>query len=955
MIKKLALPKSLIVKAIVISFCFVLVLSPTNNIWAGDGSLEKQVAMHQTGQQLLQVASELHRRGSYKASEQALQRTQKYFEYLSNAEQEKFSDLVEKNNIALVERQAILEHIAKSFEFSEAKDFAAAKAELVKIQNNSFLTAAEQKRVAEDINQLDKKIGVQVRSAKQVVKDKVSLDVAEEMLDTAEPVIEVRPAEKPKASASVRPVKVGAEKVDGSYIDVVTQKRNRQRSYTRAVVNDSVTKARQYIAEQKFNEATGKVESATNIVNKNKLLLGNELYAEYSGTLNQLKEQIAQAEFAILQQKAIQKRKEAEKLQKKLRQQQDSERSQRVDDLMNNAIAFQKQQRYKDSLGQVEILLGIDPLNEQAMLMQQTLEDVISFRDQLEVQREADREERDMMLETDRSKIPYAEEFRYPKDWRELTKDREIERAAGLSRVDAAVYRQLSQLVDLSSFTLDMPFDEALEILTNSIEPPLRITTMWRDLSENAYIEQGTPINMQGLSGIPLKKGLELLLNSVSGELAELDYVVSDGIITIATKGSESLPSRHRTDVYNVEELLGLPANFASALNTASGATAGGGGSSRGGGASGGGASGGVEQLLGTEQILQRSEEIVNLIEDTVEPDSWYAAGGEGTIRVYGTKLIVNQTPEVHEKITKLIDDLRRSLGEQVAIEARFLTVGENFLEDIGVDVDFDVINAGGKWGIISALQGSSESIIPNRSNIDGSFDLSALGNISDAITISGGYGSILDDLQVSFLIRATQAHRNSKTLTAPKVTVLSGESASIRIEKQTAYIAEWELESEAVADQVPRLISAEAEIESIFDGIVLNVTPTISSDKKYVLLRITTSLTQLFGFDERDVGLIGDEGEGRNFLAQLPLTETAEVRTRVSVPDGGTLLIGGQKLTDETDLEEGVPVLSKLPIFGRLFKNRSKIKDSSVLLILVKPTIILREEAEKKAFGTIS
>jgi general secretion pathway protein D len=89
-------------------------------------------------------------------------------------------------------------------------------------------------------------------------------------------------------------------------------------------------------------------------------------------------------------------------------------------------------------------------------------------------------------------------------------------------------------------------------------------------------------------------------------------------------------------------------------------------------------------------------------------------------------------------------------------------------------------------------------------------------------------------------------------------------------------------------------------------------------------------------------------------YTVELPETEISRVQTRVSVPDGGTLLLGGQKLTAETEVEAGVPVLSKIPILGRLFTNRSTVKDSKVLLILVKPTIILQEETEAKAIAAM-
>ena len=75
---------------------------------------------------------------------------------------------------------------------------------------------------------------------------------------------------------------------------------------------------------------------------------------------------------------------------------------------------------------------------------------------------------------------------------------------------------------------------------------------------------------------------------------------------------------------------------------------------------------------------------------------------------------------------------------------------------------------------------------------------------------------------------------------------------------------------------------------------------------------------------------------------------------TRLSVPDSGTLLMGGQKITAEVEKEAGVPILSKIPIIGRLFSNRSIVRDQKILLILVKPTIMLQEEREAEAIASM-
>jgi general secretion pathway protein D len=353
------------------------------------------------------------------------------------------------------------------------------------------------------------------------------------------------------------------------------------------------------------------------------------------------------------------------------------------------------------------------------------------------------------------------------------------------------------------------------------------------------------------------------------------------------------------------------------------------------------------------------AEDLRYLIQETVEPDSWFETSdvGEGTITPYPRqqprKLAVMQTVEVHQEIEKLLDALRKALGNQVSIEAVFLVVSENFLEDIGLDVDFSV-NLGGKWGQLSFEQGSAVTTTPDTSTkVQGS-----LGGIDASATIGGGYGTILDDLQVSFLLRAVQAHVDSKSLQAPKGTVMSGESATFSVQDLISYA----LPPTTTAVTQPTGVGTagtttgtQQNIGYISVGSSLSITPTISKDKKHVLLYIMTQLTDLLRLRTHQVEQVVTTGTTvgtEEYEVIVPETETSSVMTRVSVPDGGTLLLGGQKITAEVEKEAGVPVLSKIPILGRLFSNRSKIRDHKILLILVKPTILLQEERDAEAIA---
>jgi type II secretory pathway component GspD/PulD (secretin) len=581
---------------------------------------------------------------------------------------------------------------------------------------------------------------------------------------------------------------------------------------------------------------------------------------------------------------------------------------------------------------------------------------MVSFRRQLEAQRESNKERVGTLIGTDEAMIPYAEELTHPKDWREIIASpfRKPEPPFGRSPADEAVDKQLDEIVDLTQLTPEMPFSEAIEVLKNSVDPPLKIFVNWRDLYDNADIDQTTPINMEPISAIPLRKALSLLLEAVSGGFAAINFIVEGGVITIAT--AESLPSEMETLVYDVTDLIGRPAEFYAPTGAAVTAAAEG--------EAGTEQLGEVEEMDRTELIEEattRANNLLLLIQQTIQPESWFEAGGEGSITVYERKkLIIYQTREVHNQIEKLLEQLRKALGHQVAIEARFLLVGENFLEEIGLDVDFRA-NVGGNVGLLDFQQDSSTITSPTDTGITGSLVptvTTGLGTGIAAMTATGGYGNlILNDLEVSIILRATQAHRDAKSLTAPKVTVLSGEMAAMRVQRFRRYPYNIEIDLEEIGVTGNYRYTIDTEEGSIVSGTLLNITPIITPDKKNVLLNIVTELRDFLGWESYPIQLplLGTGLIGTNIYEILyPETEISRVETRVSVPDRATLLLGGQRITADVEREAGVPVLSKVPFLGRLFSNRSKVKDNLILLILVKPTIILREEAEDKAIAAM-
>ena len=163
-------------------------------------------------------------------------------------------------------------------------------------------------------------------------------------------------------------------------------------------------------------------------------------------------------------------------------------------------------------------------------------------------------------------------------------------------------------------------------------------------------------------------------------------------------------------------------------------------------------------------------------------------------------------------------------------------------------------------------------------------------------------------------------------------------------------------------------------------EGTQLNVQGIVSDDKRFVRLTLVPFFSQIgavdtFTFqgrqtttnssrDEEDTNSDGvvDENDAADTedsetvtegtTVQLPTFAFTSVSTTVSVPDGGTILLGGIKRLQEGRVERGVPVLSKIPYVSRLFRNVSAGRTASSLMLMVTPRIIIQEEEELAQTG---
>ena len=207
-----------------------------------------------------------------------------------------------------------------------------------------------------------------------------------------------------------------------------------------------------------------------------------------------------------------------------------------------------------------------------------------------------------------------------------------------------------------------------------------------------------------------------------------------------------------------------------------------------------------------------------------------------------------------------------------------------------------------------------------------------------------------LDDVQVDLLVQATQADQRAMTLTAPRLTLFNGSRSWISFGGSQAYVANVQAQTGDSSGAFTPIV------QNLRTGFVLDIEAVTSADRRYVSMTVQFAQNILIGFDQQEVqGAAGGGDFGRssqfNATIQLPNVAVTQINTAVSCPDKGTILLGGRRDVNETEIEVGVPVLSKVPFVNRFFTNSVTSKLETTTLLLIRPEIIIQQEAEDLLF----
>jgi type II secretory pathway component GspD/PulD (secretin) len=203
----------------------------------------------------------------------------------------------------------------------------------------------------------------------------------------------------------------------------------------------------------------------------------------------------------------------------------------------------------------------------------------------------------------------------------------------------------------------------------------------------------------------------------------------------------------------------------------------------------------------------------------------------------------------------------------------------------------------------------------------------------------------VLEVFQLEAILTAVSKTQEVRSLDEPRVTCFDGQNAYTMVVDQIAYVKDVEVNQTGVSPVINPVIG------SFRVGSILEVRPTVSHDRKYVILEVKPTTAEQVDSKFSQLTLAG----GNTIVqVELPVIVMSQIKTTITIPDNGSVLVGGLRRVFERKRSVGVPIIRHIPILNLLFgrEGRSVLRNNLFVLLNAKITII--REQEEEAFGTV-
>ena len=372
-----------------------------------------------------------------------------------------------------------------------------------------------------------------------------------------------------------------------------------------------------------------------------------------------------------------------------------------------------------------------------------------------------------------------------------------------------------------------------------------------------------------------------------------------------------------------------------------------------------------------------------------------FPAGASATYLASSSKLLVKNTQANLDLIDSLVEVSLATPPSQVEIEARFLEVTQNNLQELGFDWLMGAFQLPGGSGVNTgggtvgnrqeqANRGNYPFVNPANGYPAGAMNVDPAGNVTAGNVTAGNrtgsaavtanaldallFGSpagpaagvlalagVFTNPQFQVVLRAINQQKGVDLVSAPKVTVTSGRKATINITQKFPYPRDYSpptvVASTAPGQIQPANPATPTSFETRNCGVQLEVEPTVGPDGYTIELSLSPQITEFQGFVNYGspissiatvysrVGQIS-LGTQRVFLTantiNQPVFSVRQVDTQVTVYDGQTVVLGGLMREDVQKVQDKTPIVGDLPLVGSLFRSSNNQRIKRNLLIFV-------------------
>ena len=545
-------------------------------------------------------------------------------------------------------------------------------------------------------------------------------------------------------------------------------------------------------------------------------------------------------------------------------------------------------------------------------------------------------------------RVPYHEILTPPdKDhWAEISKTRGSSRALGLKADDPEVQAIVTRLAEqrMDADFQDMTLVQVANQIYFSTNIPVSVDPEVAQELDSA----GETVNLSGLRDLPVESVLNILVEQVGENLA---WTIRNGRVYI-TK-TEKAAGNPIVRVHNIQDLT-FPITDFKGANIRDIPLPGEAGDDN-------------ETTIFNSELdrvrLISPDEVLNLVRENIARESWDASEAYSIDFVDSQNLLVIHTPEVQAQVADFLDDLRAFSTSMVTLEARFFALTDAFIEEIGTDlrglgpdgqlgnqVELDDVDPANSQGLDNNGDGTGNpnaGVFYEKGNdayaaTTEFFFNNPLGQLLN--TVGGGafQFAILNDAQVNVVITAVEKSVNAYEISSPVVSVYNTQRAFVTVVNQVSFVQGFDV------DVANAAFIADPNIGVVQEGIVLDVRPTISFDRKYVTLDVQATVANLVRPIREISTNLGGNTDQVTF--SLPQLDVEDAQTTVVVPDGGSVLLGGFKHVLYRNRTAEAPWLADIPVVGFFFREKGLSDEMTDLIIVIRATITDYSELEAES-----